>query len=73
MAEKKKIKSLFEIARDALTNSDEKAAEAAKAAAAKEAADLEARRKAAEAAQARLKARLKPIRKLPKLKLPPKN
>jgi len=57
MAEKKKIKSLFEIARDALTNSDEKAAAEAKAAAEKEAAELASRRKAAEAAQARLKAK----------------
>ena len=56
MAEKKKIKSLFDIAVDALTNRDEKAEAAAKEAAAKEAAELESRRKAAEAAQARIKA-----------------
>lgn len=48
MAEKKK--SIFDKAVDALTDRDEKAE-----AAAKEAAELEARRKAAEAAQARLK------------------
>ncbi|HAL15854.1 MAG TPA: hypothetical protein DCP32_03600 [Anaerolineaceae bacterium] len=58
MAEKKKIKSLFNIAVDALTDRDEKAEAAAKEAAAKkEAAETEARRKAAEAAQARLKAK----------------
>jgi len=49
MAEKKK--SLFDKAIDALTDRDEKA----EAAAAKEAAELESRRKAAEAAQQRLK------------------
>lgn len=56
MADEKKIKSLFEMAKDLVTNKDEKAAAEAKAAAEKEAAELESRRKAAEAAQERLRA-----------------
>jgi len=54
MAEKKKIKSLADMAIDALTNRDEKAEAAAKAAAEKAAADAKA---AAAAVQARLDAK----------------
>ena len=68
MAEKKKIKSLFNMAVDALTDRDEKAEAAAKEAAAKEAAETEARRKATEAAQAKLKAKAEADKKVAEAK-----